>query len=139
MIGGRRDGEYPTMRRSPVIVLLASSVLLAGCGTEAPQAKMESRGDSAPVSVASVDSVPRRASARIEDFEFTPRRITVPRGGTVRWRNTDAANHTVTFRGGRDLGNLDQGESATARFRSTGRLRYVCAYHPGMRGVVVVR
>ena len=76
----------------------------------------------------------------IEDFEFAPPLIRVPKDTRVRWANRDASNHTVTFgRGPGDLGNVDEGERLAARFKARGRFAYVCSYHPSMRGIVVVQ
>lgn len=75
----------------------------------------------------------------IEDFEYTPQRIVVARGTRIRWTNRDDANHTVTFARRASLDNIRKHTSGTLRFGKPGRYRYVCAFHPGMRGVVVVR
>lgn len=56
------------------------------------------------------------------------------------WTDEDASNHTVTFgdAGPKDVGNLREGRSATVKFDERGRYRYVCEFHPGMAGTVVV-
>jgi plastocyanin len=89
----------------------------------------------APASAARPGAAERVA---ISDFAYRPARIVVPRGTRVVWRDLDVSNHTVTFRR-RDLGNVDQGETVSARFRHRGTFRYVCEYHPSMHGAVVVR
>ena len=80
------------------------------------------------------------ATVRIDDFAYQPRTVTIRAGRRVRWVNRDISNHTVTFkRRPGDLGNISKGASRTARFTRAGRFTYVCTYHPGMRGTVVVR
>ena len=37
------------------------------------------------------------------------------------------------------LGEVDPGKHRQARFTRVGRYTYVCEYHPGMHGTVVVR
>jgi plastocyanin len=99
----------------------------------------------APAPTPSPAAVANRSAARavavtVKNFEFGPRTLKVVRGDRVRWTNRDSANHTVTFsRGPKQLGNLDPGEHRQARFTHVGRYTYVCQYHPGMRGTVVVR
>ncbi len=107
------------MPRRPLLVTL---LLLAATG-----------GSAAPASAAT--------RVAIEDFAFGPERVVVDRSTRVTWVNRDAANHTVTFRARRpgSLGNVNEGERVGARFDRRGRYGYVCAYHFGMRGRVVVR
>jgi plastocyanin len=73
----------------------------------------------------------------MKDFAFSPATITVPAGATVRWKNDDSVAHTVTAKGF-DSGNLDSGRSFTYTFTKSGSYPYVCTYHPGMAGTVVV-
>jgi plastocyanin len=87
-----------------------------------------------------VTSPAPHATVRIAGFAYRPGTITVAPGTRVRWVNRDIANHTVTFRRGPgDLGDIDRGRARAVRFTRPGRYRYVCRYHPGMRGRVVVR
>ena len=73
----------------------------------------------------------------MKDFAFSPATIRVPAGATVRWKNDDSVAHTVTSKGF-DSGNLDGGRSFTFTFTKSGSYAYVCTYHPGMTGTVVV-
>lgn len=71
---------------------------------------------------------------------YRPTELTVARGDTIVWFNTDIVTHTATSRGGFwDSGRLKRGK----RFRwvavSSGRYPYVCSTHRGMRGTIVVR
>jgi plastocyanin len=76
---------------------------------------------------------------RIVDFAFRPRRIEVPRGTRVTWKNRGAVGHTTTSRTGLwDSGTLSPGDTFGRVFRSRGTFRYVCSIHPDMRGKVVV-
>jgi plastocyanin len=70
------------------------------------------------------------------DNYFRPRRISIPRGGRVRWVNRGEVPHTTTGRGW-DV-TLEPGETFTKRFRRAGTYRYVCRFHPGMTGRVIV-
>jgi plastocyanin len=83
---------------------------------------------------------PRRAA--IVDFAYTPVKLTITRGTRVSWTNKDITNHTVTFavRGMHaSTGNLAVGATKSLRFQRAGTFRYICDYHPGMHGTVVVK
>ncbi|HEU4356693.1 MAG TPA: cupredoxin domain-containing protein [Actinomycetota bacterium] len=76
---------------------------------------------------------------RIVDFAFRPRRIEIPRGTRVAWKNRGAVGHTTTSRAGIwDSGTLAPGDRFSRVFRSRGTFRYVCSIHADMRGKVVV-
>ena len=87
-----------------------------------------------PVSDARGDSV------RIRDFCFGPTILRVQPGAEVRFRNADSLGHTVlganaswgSFR------QLNMGKQVTYRFIRPGVYPYVCTYHAGMIGAVVV-
>ena len=76
----------------------------------------------------------------IEGFCFTPTILRTGVGETVTWTNRDRVPHVV---GGANMvwGSFEQlrrGDSATYRFSEPGVYPYVCAWHPGMVGAVVV-
>ena len=75
----------------------------------------------------------------IRRFRFVPAELTIKEGESVVWMNHDAAPHTATATDGAwDTGALKRGERAVVRFEKAGRYRYICAYHPNMKGEVVV-
>jgi plastocyanin len=73
----------------------------------------------------------------MKDFAFSPATIKVPVGATVRWKNDDSVAHTATSKAF-DSGNLDSGRSFSFTFMKSGSYAYVCSYHQGMTGTVVV-
>ena len=87
-----------------------------------------------PVSDARGDTV------RIRDFCFGPTILRVHPGAEVRFLNADSTPHTVmganaswgSFR------QLNVGKHITYRFTRPGIYPYVCTWHPGMVGAVVV-
>ncbi|AEH60783.1 PKD domain containing protein [Methanosalsum zhilinae DSM 4017] len=88
-------------------------------------------------SVASQDSEPREFEVLIQGFDYDPSEIIAHVNDTVVWTNMDTVRHTVTadeF----DSGDLDQGDSFNYTFTEPGTYDYVCIYHPGMRGTVIV-
>jgi plastocyanin len=79
------------------------------------------------------------ASVTIGDFFFSPASVTVAVGDTVTWRNTGQAPHNATADDGSfKTPDLNQGESASHRFTTTGTFSYICTIHPNMKGTVRV-
>ena len=88
--------------------------------------------------VRSARRAPNRAT--IEGFAYRPATLTVNRGSTVRWANADGAPHTVTAANGSfSSPPLRKGSAYARRFVRSGRFAYICALHPQMKGVVVVK
>jgi plastocyanin len=78
--------------------------------------------------------------AEIRGNAFTPSRIEVASGATIRWTNNDQMVHTVTADDGSwDSGPIEPGASWSHTFTGTGDFSFHCTPHPFMRGVVVVR
>ena len=78
--------------------------------------------------------------ARIVDFDFAPRRLTVQAGTTLRFTNTGARPHTATDRGGTfDTKPIDPGASAEVTLSAPGTYFYFCRINPAkMNGVLTV-
>ncbi|HSK14962.1 MAG TPA: plastocyanin/azurin family copper-binding protein [Gaiellaceae bacterium] len=80
------------------------------------------------------------AAVAIEGFVYAPERIEAAAGEEVEWTNHDPADHTVTAEDGSfDSGTMAEGATFNRVFDDPGEYRYICALHPGMKGVVVVR
>lgn len=75
----------------------------------------------------------------IEGMKFEPAVVTVRAGDTVVWQNKDLVPHTATATGLFDSGPIAAGKRWSWTARKAGRHGYVCTYHPGMQGSVVVR
>lgn len=76
----------------------------------------------------------------IRSFKFLPASLIVNVGDTVVWKNDDIAPHTATARGKRfDSGSIEPGASWSYLALQKGTYPYYCAYHPGMKGKLVVR
>jgi plastocyanin len=74
----------------------------------------------------------------IEGMKFQPASVTVKPGDTVVWQNKDVVPHTATAAGKFDSKNMANGQKWTWTAGAKGRYDYVCTYHPGMNGTVVV-
>jgi plastocyanin len=75
----------------------------------------------------------------IDQFTFTPQRVTVKAGATVAWINDDDIPHTVAsstkvFKSKA----LDTSDKFSFTFTTPGVYEYFCSLHPHMTGAIVV-
>jgi plastocyanin len=78
-------------------------------------------------------------AVKIDNFTFTPQRVTVKPGTTITWTNQDDIPHTVTsatkaFRSKA----LDTDDKFSFTFTTAGVYEYFCSLHPHMTGTIVV-
>ena len=75
----------------------------------------------------------------IDNFVFSPERVTVKVGTTVTWTNHDDIPHTVAAKDrGFKSKVMDTDESFSFTFSSPGEYSYFCSLHPHMTGTIVV-
>ena len=75
----------------------------------------------------------------IDQFTFTPQRITVKAGTTVTWSNEDDVPHTIASSSKLFKSKaLDTGDKFSFTFTTPGTYEYFCSLHPHMTGAVVV-
>lgn len=76
----------------------------------------------------------------IKDYKYAPAKLTVKKGTTVMWKNTDAASHTVTSNeeGGPKSALLKTNDGYEFKFDKVGTFSYYCQPHPYMKAEVVV-
>jgi amicyanin len=113
-------------------VCAVCAVSLSACGDDSGGSSSSSTPSAAAKDAVTVD---------IAGFKFKPASVTVKSGGTVTWTNNDSAAHTATLSSGAgafDTGTLDQGASKKVTFSGPGTYAYICAFHPFMKGTVVV-
>jgi plastocyanin len=76
----------------------------------------------------------------IEGMKMSPERLEVKAGDTVIWTNKDLVPHTVTSTAKKiESGSIAANASWTYVARSRGEIDYVCRFHPGMKGTLVVK
>jgi plastocyanin len=85
-------------------------------------------------------AVPIRPDVAIDNFTYTPSRITVPVGTTVTWVNHDDVPHTVTAND-KGFGSkaMDTDDRFSHKFSAPGTYAYFCAVHKHMTGEVIVK
>ena len=105
------------------------SLLLAACGNASEEA-------SAPKEKAE----PITHQVEIRKFLFGPETITIKAGDSVEWTNKDLAPHTATDESvAWDTSLLEKNDAKAIVFTVPGEFDYICAYHPEMRGKVIVK
>ena len=130
------------MTRRPV--LLVSALLLgalAACGGGG-----DDDGTAAPASRVSAEGPPDRQTATLvgtEELDFEPAGIEAQKGSlTLTLRTDDGPPHNLVFADESlpDIGSVSEGreESQTYVFTAAGTYDFVCTFHPGMNGQVVV-
>jgi plastocyanin len=77
----------------------------------------------------------------IDNFVFTPNRVTVAAGTRVIFINRDDIPHTVVGIGAGNFKSppLDTDDKFSVTFDRTGTYKYFCSLHPMMTGTIVVR
>jgi plastocyanin len=84
------------------------------------------------------ESTPGPNEVWMQNNSFNPSSITIAQGATVKWINKDNATHNVVSGSAFSSGDIVGGASYSRTFTSTGTFQYVCTYHMGMGGSVVV-
>ena len=83
-----------------------------------------------------------RASSVNGHFVFSAKKVTIHVGTKVMWQNTTTGvAHTVTSTTAKWKFDkiLAPGKSLSYTFKKTGTYHYLCKYHPGMVGTIIVK
>ena len=112
------------------VLLGALGVTGCGSGSDAqPAAGTSAAPSSAPAATT--------AKVGMQGVSFTPDSVSVKAGGTVTWKNTSTISHNVTADGFASK-TLDPGATFTHTFAKPGTYAFMCTFHAGMKGTVVV-
>jgi plastocyanin len=85
-------------------------------------------------------STPRVYNVTMRNFGFEPVTVTVAPGDTVVWSNADFVPHTATARDAAWDSKMVDANGAWRLVATTpGTHEYYCAFHPNMKGTIVVR
>jgi plastocyanin len=85
------------------------------------------------------------ATVDMKNIQFNPKALTVNKGTTVTWTNSDSVGHDVTkqlgpgpkFQSG--TGDIGSGGTYKVTFNTPGTIKYECTVHPGMVGTITVK
>ena len=84
-------------------------------------------------------AAPHAYVVTIEKMKFGPLPATLHPGDTVTWVNRDFLRHSATAANHSFDVDLPAGAKVSMTIRAKGRVAFVCRYHPGMRGVLVIQ
>ena len=115
--------------RIATLAVLATLPLLAACGNaDTPTAH-------------AAHAAAQQLSVGMADSQFGPATAEIHAGDTVVFRNDDVVAHTATaIEGGRfDSGTMAPGATFSYKTERSGRISYICQFHPGMTGTFTVR
>jgi plastocyanin len=85
-------------------------------------------------------SLAATVSIKIGASSFTPKSVTINQGDTVKWTNTDNANHQIVAnKGAFASGILRPGATYTFTFNTSGGFAYHDALHPATSAAVYVK
>lgn len=118
-----------------ILAAIFGLVALGGCSSG-----MTSPYSSAPASNSggTTNSSPNTIAAY--NMAFGPSTLTVAKGTTVTWQNSDGVPHTATSDSGAwDTGSIPPGGSKSVTFNNTGTFPYHCTVHPMMTATIVVQ
>ena len=124
-----------TRPRAGVVCLLLAvfAIAIAGCGSSGGTGSSSSTGASAAAGSTA-------HAVTIKEYTFKPGTITVPVGTTVDFSNEDTTAHTATSTesGVFESGAIQPGKSGSITLKKAGTFTYYCAFHPFMKGTIVV-
>jgi len=124
------------LRKTWLIGFLIAAVLLSGC-TYGPKTETQSIATQTATPVPT--TLTNTVNVEIKGFAFNPETITISKGTTVIWTNSDSVSHTVTGIGNDiDSQILGLGQTYSFIFNEAGTFEYQCHIHPSMKGKVIV-
>ncbi len=129
-----------------LVACLALGAFGAGCGGDDEKDPGSSGGapTQEPAGGGGADSGSGGKAVKVDmkDTTYIPQDVSVAKGGTITWTNSDGFAHTVTKEGGPgpefDSGNIDGGATFKQKFAAVGKIDYVCNIHPTQTGTITV-
>ena len=89
--------------------------------------------------VPSAAAAPHNYVVVIDKLKFGPVPAQLHPGDTILWVNRDFLRHSATAANHSFDVDLPAGARVKMVVKSRGRIPFVCRYHPGMRGVLLVQ
>jgi plastocyanin len=132
------------------LAVLALVLIATGCGgsSGSDAAKPAAPGAAAPALAAPAPATkPAEAAASVKPIEvdvkdnvFAPATIHAKVGQKITWNMAGQVAHTVTATDGAkfDSGALQPGDSFSYVTKKAGTIAYLCSFHQGMTGQIVV-
>jgi plastocyanin len=122
--------------RAGLACLLLAAIAIAGCGSS--DSSSSSSATAAQSAAGAKSGSPQAVT--IKEYTFKPAKITVPVGTTVDFSNEDSTAHTATSTesGVFESGAIQPGKKGAITLKKAGTFTYYCAFHPFMKGTIVV-
>jgi plastocyanin len=133
---------------SILIACLALGLVAAGCGDDDDSSDSGSANTAAETAAAPQGAATAPASGEvvdvdIKDVKFNPKDLTIKKGETVKWTNSDGFPHDVTKEGGPGSDfkskTLESGDTFEQTFDTAGKIDYLCTIHSGQTGTITVK
>lgn len=77
-------------------------------------------------------------TVKIVGLVYRPGTLSIKRGTSVAFTNSDSSPHTATRAGSFDTGTIKAGKTVMVTFKKKGTFAYHCTIHPSMKGKIVV-
>lgn len=108
---------------------LVAAALGAACGPLLAPLALPARAQDKPAGAISIDN-----------FTFSPPKLTVKAGTTITWTNKDAIPHGIAWSNNAFTRSkaLDTDDAFSFTFTAPGTYQYFCYLHPNMVGTIVV-
>jgi plastocyanin len=115
-------------------IIIALSVVLVACSSASPVVSSgtvaSKTGNTSSSDVVNVE---------MKGFAFNPQELTIKVGTKVTWTNMDSAGHDVKAADGSwGSDTLANGQSFSKVFDKEGTYPYVCTFHSGMKGTIII-
>jgi plastocyanin len=122
--------------RTTFALLFALSTLAAGCGGSNSPSSPSNPNPGGTANTVTIRGVGYDGAG---SASFAPGNLTVNRGTTVTWENSDSIAHSVVSSSGVFNGSLGPGGAFEHKFDNSGSFPYSCVIHAGMNGTITVR
>lgn len=122
--------------RTTFAFLFALSALAAGCGGSKSPSNPSNPNPGGAANTVTIRGVGYDGAG---SPAFAPGNLTVDRGATVKWENSDTIAHSVVSNSGLFKGDLGPNGAFEHKFDNAGSFPYTCVIHAGMNGSITVR
>ncbi|WP_173275103.1 plastocyanin/azurin family copper-binding protein [Paenibacillus sp. NEAU-GSW1] len=107
--------------------------------TTKPAVQATSTPKATPTNTPVAESVGKVHVVEIKNFAFSPSKLEIKAGDSVKFINKDEVRHTATADDDSfDTGLFGQDEEKVVVFSEEGEFAYYCAPHPAMLGTITV-
>jgi plastocyanin len=112
--------------------------MIRALGILACVAVLSAASSISPAFSQTTDTSGSAVTVHMRNLAFDPQSTKAQVGQTVIFSNDDSVSHNVTGDGIGSSGDIGPGKSWKYTFKKAGDYHYVCTYHPGMTGEIVV-